>query len=152
MAYHVHAGVYWCSTGWFQSSKFFLAFVPSEEVWRKLMQKRNPALIKCYPPTHVGAAANVTDFEDKSDNSTCVVMTMNENVDKECNAIEIMALIAHEALHVMQYLHNHIGEDPTKLGEYHCYSLQAICNELGHAYRDARKIKALGYVDRSSSS
>lgn len=120
--------MHWCETGWF-SHRFYFGFCPSPKVYEAEMQRLGvPAHDRRYPTT-AGACTYLTNNDGKL---TCIV-TLMDTVDT-CNTIQIVGVVAHEAVHVWQQLCDLIGEDSPS-AEFEAHAIQAITEELLCAYK-----------------
>lgn len=81
------------------------------------------------------AAASTQTFEQKG--KTCIIVTMRPEAEKGVSRIQVAGLLAHEAVHVWQFIKKTIGE--TEPGwEMEAYSVQAIFQNLYRAWFDVR--------------
>jgi hypothetical protein len=121
--------VVWCHRGFFP---VHYGFCPSQAAWNREM-KRLGAAGEPYPQ----ADARASTFENKNSGDIAVIVTVNERYDKK-PAVNVMALIAHEAVHVWQAVRKEMGEDNPST-EFEAYALQDIVLKLGDAYEKSHR-------------
>ena len=116
----------WLTNGWYPAR---VGFVPSPEAWVKTMKK-----LKCdmdYPHKAGEAGAHCAWLRDENDN--CVILVTTGKIKDPLHAI---LGLAHESVHVWQFIKEHIGED--KAGhEQEAYAIENILVQLLAAYSDA---------------
>lgn len=115
--------IIWLEKGW---QPVYVGFCPSRKAWNKLLKKLKQS--EPYPTSN----ARCTFFRH-ADGKSSVVVTIDSKTAKRYNGVEIMALLAHEAVHVFQFICESIGEsDPSP--EFEAYSIQSILLQLCSAY------------------
>lgn len=123
--------VIWCDHGFFP---IHYGFCPSEAAWKREMKRLG---IKCEP--YPQSDARTATFENKTRGDIAVIVTVHERYDEK-PAVAVMALIAHEAVHVWQAIRKEMGEDSPST-EFEAYALQDIILRLGTAYVQSRRPK-----------
>jgi predicted metal-dependent peptidase len=78
------------------------------------------------------APASVTIFEKGS--SQTVVVYFNPSHIKNCDPVEMVGLIAHEATHVMQYVQKYMSENNPGW-EWQAYTMQYLVQEMVRVLR-----------------
>ena len=104
-----------------------IALILDSDVWaRTLKQMQVP--VTPYPDS---AAATTFFRVDGIGTTRRAIVTMNPT--KELVGIQIAAMLAHEAQHVVQFIEQEIGEDKFSC-EAECYLLQHIFQDLMQDY------------------
>lgn len=86
----------------------------------------------------IGDAATATTTTLESENKRCCVVSLNLEITKDLDPIDIATVLVHEAVHVFQQHCKNIGEDnPSE--EFEAYSIQQISQQLMLAYRKTLK-------------
>lgn len=81
------------------------------------------------------AAASTHTFDSKG--KACIIVAMRPEAEKGSSRVQLAGLIAHEAVHVWQFVKRHIGEREPGW-EMEAYSIQAIFQNLYRAWFDVR--------------
>lgn len=120
--------VIWCDRGFFP---VHYGFCPSEAAW-----KREVARLRARGEPYPDNDARTTILDNKATGDVAIIVTVHERHDGK-SAVSIMALIAHEAVHVFQTIRKEMGEsDPSP--EFEAYAIQDIILQLGAAYVQSR--------------
>lgn len=122
----------WCDPGWFRGSIYY-GFCPSEKAWKKEAKRLNIDL-GSYPTT--AASCKILNYKD--DTKRICIVTVRDGLELDHNALEVACLLTHEAVHVWQELTEKIGEEAPS-AEFEAYSIQAISQELIHAFEQTRR-------------
>lgn len=118
---------FWCDAGQFRGM-FFYGLCPSEKAWKKDMKRFNTNLDY---PTSAGRCTFLTNEKGKR----CVIVTFKDGIEDELTAIEFVALLAHEAVHVWQELTDAIHEsEPSP--EFEAYYVQWIIINLMEEFKN----------------
>ena len=121
--------VYWIDRGW---QPVHLGFCPSKKAWDTVMKEFN-----IIDPPEFPTSSGFTQFLCNEITGDALVLVSLNNDDKQ-PLLNIIGLIAHEAVHVFDFICEHINEDePSK--EFKAYSIQMITMELLEAWRKSRK-------------
>lgn len=118
--------IIWIDRGWLP---FFCGFCPSEKAWTA-QTKRLGCASQPYPATD----GRVTTFEKRGSNPIHLV-TVNERASRQ-DDVHVIGLLAHEAMHVWQFVCEAIGERQPSL-EFEAYTVQHLVQSLVAAYRDS---------------
>ena len=82
--------------------------------------------------------ATCSPFKETESSAFACLVTVSDRADK-LEAPDIVGLLVHEAVHVFQFMAQHIGEeDPS--WEFEAYSIQNISLELFRAYSRTRNV------------
>jgi len=124
--------VQWCSRDIFQSSHYYALCVDEDDYINEMHR-----LGKKYPPpfTTNGTARGTTHFFDDKEGKPIALVCIHKDVIANNTGIEIAGLLCHEAVHIWQYIVDHIGEF-NESKEFEAYCIQAIFSELMWAYED----------------
>ena len=109
------------------------AFCPSEKEWVKYWKQVKRKTI----PNYLQSDARCTFFETVSDGYTKfrAIVTVAEHLSN--SPLEIVALLAHEAVHIKQDICEHMGERNIS-SEMEAYLVQVVLQDLLYAYKDTR--------------
>jgi len=118
--------IIWIERGWMP---FFCGFCPSERAW--IAETRR---LGCASQPYPATDGSVTAFEKHGRNPIYLV-TMNERAIQQDDA-HVIGLLAHEAMHVWQFLCGVIGESRPS-PEIESYTVQHLVQSLVAAYRDS---------------
>lgn len=110
---------------------FFYGLCPSEKAWAKDMKK-----FKCNLeyPTSAGRCTFLRNEKDKR----CVIVTFKDGIEDELTAIEFLALLVHEAVHVWQELAESICEEAPSV-EFEAYYIQWIVLNLMEQFKNSNR-------------
>lgn len=122
-------GVVWCNSGW---QPVAIGFCPDEASWRKEMKRLNSAA----PWPEVPNAGGHTQWL-KNDTTGEVVILVCVHPAAESDALQVLMTIVHEAVHVWQFLCEHIGEKSPGI-EMEAYGIENIARGLVDAYTSTR--------------
>jgi hypothetical protein len=91
-----------------------------------------PHDIRMFPKR--GAAVHFFEREDFADPTAmpAMIVTLSDQA-KECEPIQIAAMLCHEAVHVVQEVMKTIGEKSPS-SEFYAYSVQAVAQNLMYEY------------------
>lgn len=118
--------VVWCDRGW---QPFCYGFCPDEAAWKREMRRLN--VDECPYPTSDG---RFTVFDKANGHEHCGIVTVSH---RKMDRLSIVGLIVHEAMHVWRHVRENMGErEPS--AEFEAYSMQAISQNLIHAYQQTR--------------
>lgn len=127
--------LYWHRTGvcYFDALYWpgYFCFAPDEKSW-KAEHKRLGHPNEPYP-----TADGRCQILQKDGKALCIV-TVAPNVDEKCDAIQIAALLTHEAVHVWQAMRDAMGERNPGV-EQEAYSVMHITQCLLNAYQETRR-------------
>jgi hypothetical protein len=125
---------------WFKNQAFPLhyAYCPDERTWNDEMRALKIEG-EVYPTTH---GRTTTFVRSSGDMIAIVTISPEARAKGEKNLAGLVALMAHEAMHVFQHLCEDIGERSPSI-EFEAYMLQDILADLLHAYATAHNVKAL---------
>lgn len=116
--------VLWCRRQWYWPR---YGFCPTEAAWQR--ELRPYGIAADYPK----ADGMVTSFT--SPGGIYHLVTIGDM--KGHTPIEIVPILAHEAMHICQYIFKYIGEKkPSK--EFEAYTMQTVIMELLKAYSASR--------------
>jgi hypothetical protein len=121
-------GVWWCDRGW-QPVKYALCL--DESVWDREMKRLQLTTTVSFPTAH-GCCTFL-----ESGQQAMVMVTLGEGY-KSRKPIEVAGILVHEATHVWQHITKIIGEESPSI-EFEAYSIQAISQELMHAFKELTK-------------
>jgi hypothetical protein len=115
----------------------YIGFCPSERAW-KIMMKRLGQPHEPYPRTD----ANMTSVLDQR-GKECLIVTIHARFDKHhgtgrANHVSTVALLAHECMHVWQYVLKHMGEVGRPSQELEAYFYQGVFQKIYEAYLNTR--------------
>lgn len=116
--------VIWLEKGW---QPVYIGFCPSRKAWNREIQKK----FKTSEPYPIQNGR--CTFFTHADGKSSVVVTIDSKIAEHYNGVEIMALLAHEAVHVFKFICDSIGEDNPS-SEFEAYSIQSILLQLCSAY------------------
>lgn len=119
---------------WFPT---WYGFAPNEKAWFSAWREHQ--MYPDYPTTAAHTAAYRPEANgDKG--SPFIIVTLNEAIDDKYNDAEVIALLAHEACHVVSIIMEYAGE--IKPGEETvAYGVQCITLELWDAYEASGRRK-----------
>ncbi len=115
----------WVDRGW---QPVAIGFCPSEAAWRREMKR-----LRCDSPWPKKTnAAGYTQWmrNDKTGEGVILVCVFPR---AECDALEVIMTLVHEAVHVWQFLCEHIGEERPGI-EMEAYGIEHIARGLVEAY------------------
>ncbi len=126
--------VVWLDNGWFP---FRYCFCPSEKAWD--MEMKRLKIKDNYGYLSKGQCGRCDIFECDGDLVIFVSISDSDHTDNT-----VAGLIVHEAMHVLQHMLEHIGEQkPSK--EFEAYSIQTISQNIFKAYHGTRGFKGWDY-------
>lgn len=112
--------VLWCQREWYWPA---YGFCPSEKAWHRELRRHK---VSAEYPTR---DAMVTSFTGKK--GEYHLITVGDMTGR--TPVEIIPLLAHEAMHICQYIFEEMGEKkPSK--EFEAYTLQTVFMELLKKY------------------
>jgi hypothetical protein len=123
--------IIWCDPGFFP---VHYGFCPSEAAWNREM-KRLGCPGEQFPETD----ASATTFANKTTGDVTAIVCLHERHDAK-SAVAVMAMLAHEAVHVWQTIRKEMGEREPSI-EFEAYAIQDIVLRLGAAYEQSRRPK-----------
>lgn len=116
----------WLNAGWYPVR---IGFVPDKKAW-KVTQRE----LQCplgWPEHHGGAYA--VQLKDENDN--CVILVcVDPKLDDPTVAV---CALAHESVHVWQFIRDHIGEKHPGM-EQEAYAVQKILEQFLNAYSETK--------------
>lgn len=126
--------VIWCDRGWMPT---YYGFCPNANAWRREFKRLN------VPPEPYPTADAMCTHLTRDGKNTCVIVTVNERIDRKARTDRIgaIALITHEAVHVWQAICRDIREENPS-SEFEAYAIQAITSGLIDAYEKTRLRRA----------
>ena len=133
--------VIWCDSGWMP---FSYGFCPSEKAWNSAIRRLR---VTDGAKPYLKSGARCDAFENE-DGHLVVLVTIHENED-QFDPIEIMSVLAHEAVHVFQQMSRNIGENEPS-AEFEAYSVQNILLEIARAYFKTRNPNRFLPLQKSS--
>jgi hypothetical protein len=86
-----------------------------------------------YPLEFPERGASTTTFVNNKTGELCAIVSLSESVQKNNNAIEVVGLLVHEAVHVWQAHADKIGEAAPGR-EQEAYAIQSIAQDLMAEY------------------
>lgn len=116
-------------------AKFFnyeYAFCPSKEEWDTYWIKGGST-----PPSYIKAGGRATFFQTENHDGELMsraIVTISDNIS---GPLEVVAILAHEAVHIKQDICEYIQEKSLS-SEMEAYIVQAILQDLLYAYKDTR--------------
>lgn len=115
----------WIDRGW---QPVAIGFCPSERAWHREMKR-----LKADPPwPQTSSAAGYTQrmTNDKTGQAVIIVCVFPS---VECDALDVIMTLVHEAVHVWQFLCEKIGETEPGI-EMEAYGIENIARGLVEAY------------------
>lgn len=109
----------------------FFCFCPNARAWKAELTRLG------HPNDPYPTSDGHCRILHKDGKALCIV-TVAEKTDENCDAIQIAALLAHEAVHVWQVMRDAMGERSPGV-EQEAYSIQHITQELLNAYQKTRR-------------
>lgn len=122
--------LWWLSGNWFGVS---IAYIQGPAAWRRGMKKYAPKDLRDMPyPTTDGRC---TTFEGRKDpNTMYIFITLNHDRSKDFSLPQVVALLAHEAVHAWRRVREKIEEtDPS--AEFEAYAVQSMVQFLVDTYQ-----------------
>jgi hypothetical protein len=121
----VKTGVVWINSGW---QPVAIGYCPDETSWNREMKRVNGLA----PWPEIPNAGGHTQWlkNDKTDEAIILVCV---HPASGRSALEVIMTIVHEAVHVWQFLCEHIGEKAPGI-EMEAYGIENISRELIDAY------------------
>lgn len=129
--------VLWCEPTVFPA---WVGFCPSVEAWAKFLVEYCDSAVKEFPTTD--ASCTVFHRPDKAVR-LMMLITVNKKFDDK-STVSLVPLVAHECMHVVQYVLEDIGEDHVG-HETQAYMLQYYLQEILTAYKRTRRPRALRF-------
>jgi hypothetical protein len=137
--------VHWCSRIWYWP---YFGFCPNERAWyaemkntQKWVETGGFAAIPEWPEPKEGMVSRLRMVEREEGKQPVDKLVLLVTVADHLDAMPIdtvVGIMAHEAVHIWQYLCEEIGEDhPSK--EFMAYTLQTITQELLKGYLKTRR-------------
>lgn len=128
----------WCDRGFLP---VYYGFCPNEKAWRKSLKHMKVPYAEAPYPHNKDACVSTFDRPGARaglKSKLCIIMTLNDALDKHDDPTGICALFVHEAMHVWRKIREEIGErDPS--AEFEAYAMQFIFTQLMEAYQASRK-------------
>lgn len=116
----------WLDQGW---QPAYIGFCPSKQAWKREMKRLGAS--EPWPDT----AGRTTVLESKG--KTRIIVTLNPDHEAGASRIQVAGLLAHEAVHVWQFIKQNTGVEKPDW-ETEAYSVQAIFQNLYRAWWDVR--------------
>ncbi|SMF65825.1 hypothetical protein SAMN02982989_3410 [Xaviernesmea oryzae] len=117
--------VTWVDRGW---QPVAIGFCPSEQAWHREMKRLNSSA----PWPDVPNAGGHTQWLENDATGEAVIIVV-VHADAQRDALEVIMTIVHEAVHVWQFLCQHIGEKSPGI-EMEAYGIENIARGLIEAY------------------
>ena len=125
--------VIWCDRGW---QFTYFGFCPSEKAWEREMKMLG--LSGGDYALSSGTSGSTTKMTSaKGKNAVIVRISADMDRDYRKDPAGVVAVIVHEAVHVWQFILDHMGEAKPS-PELEAYAVQAIFSQLFDAYLDTR--------------
>lgn len=121
--------VIWIDRGW---QPVAVGFCPSREAWEREAKRLN--IDSRYPEAANRGGHTELSVNNKTGEAIIVVTVFDGG---ERDALELFMTIVHEAVHVWQFICQHIGERAPGV-EVEAYSIERIANNLIEAYMKSR--------------
>lgn len=109
------------------------ALCPNEKEWIRYWKKIGRKTI----PTYLNSDARCTFFQTVNDGSSMPRALVTISDSKDIGPIEIVTVLAHEAVHIKQDMCEQIGEDKIS-SEMEAYIVQVVLQDLLYDYKDMR--------------
>lgn len=100
------------------------AYIPNKKAWKKAMEEFNRT-----DPYKQPSGATCSIFRNPSRTTTVVLIYINTDKIEELTLEQTTALLAHECVHAMQFLCEHIEEEKPSL-EFFAYGVQTIYQRI----------------------
>ena len=121
----------WCSRSMIDGPYF--ALCTTEKDFHKAMKKMGIPVTDWPQHWHSPGANATTQYLDNSKGQLCCIVCMPTPDPNKVSPAQIVALLAHEAVHIKQRFMHWIGEDKPS-DEFEAYTVQNIVQELVLAY------------------
>lgn len=117
--------VEWIDQGW---QPVAIGFVPSETAWERAVKRYR---IDAEYPSDPGRAGHTQWLKNDETGHAMVLVLVNAIAERD--AAEVITTLVHEAVHVWQFICQHIGEKAPGI-EMEAYAIEAITSGLFKAY------------------
>lgn len=117
--------VVWIDRGWQPAA---IGFVPGREAWDSLIKSHK--IEKPFPDPGINCGTTTWLVNDVT-GEAMILVTLNPSAERA--AIDVILTLVHEAVHVWQFIADHMGEQSPGI-ETEAYAIQHISEGLINAY------------------
>ena len=121
--------VIWIDRGW---QPVAIGFCPNRKAWEREVARLNIA--SQYPEAANKGGHTEMSVNDKT-GEAIIIVTVFDGGDRDAH--ELIMTLVHEAVHVWQFICQHIGESSPGI-EVEAYSIERIAHNLIEAYTKSR--------------
>lgn len=116
--------VVWIDRGW---QPVAIGFCPSKKAWKRAARQNK--IVSKWPD--LGASDGHTEWLRNDAGEGIILVAIDANAEQD--ALSVIVTLVHEAVHVWQFICQHIGEDAPGI-EMEAYGIAAISRGLVEAY------------------